>query len=90
MIHMAGTKMLHVRLPTRLIEELDSLCGPRSRSQVMAEALEEYLRRRRLLQTIRRHKGSLSPAEHAVWSSSEAVDAWVRALRGSGEACGST
>ena len=80
--------MLHVRLPARLIEELDSLCGPRSRSQVLAEALEEYLRRRRLPETIRRYKGSISPAERAIWSSTEAVDAWVRALRGEWEARG--
>ncbi len=77
--------MVHIRLPARLIEELDSLCGSRSRSQVMIEALEEYVRRRRLLETIRKHKDSLSEEERAIWSSSEAVDSWLRALRGEWE-----
>ena len=85
---MTETKMVHLRLPARLIEELDSLCGSRSRAQVMTEALEEYLRRRRLLETIRKYKGSLSKEERAIWSSSEAVDSWVRALRGEWESEG--
>lgn len=80
--------MVHVRLPAKLVEELDSLCGTRSRAQVVAEALEEYLRRRRLLETIRKYEGSLSEEERAIWSSSEAVDSWVRALRGEWESGG--
>lgn len=73
--------MVHLRLPRNLVEALDREAGGRPRSVVVAEAIEEYLRRRRLVHAIRQHAGSLSAEEQARWSSSEAVDAWVRGMR---------
>ncbi|MEW6047547.1 MAG: CopG family transcriptional regulator [Bacillota bacterium] len=78
---MSDTQMIHLRLPKHLIAALDREAGGRPRSAVVAEALEEYLRRRRLVYTIRQHAGTLSAEEQVVWGSSEAVDAWARGKR---------
>lgn len=73
--------MIHLRLPRRLVEALDREARGRPRSAVVAEALEEYLRRRRLVQAIRQHAGTLAAEEQAAWGSPEAVDGWVREMR---------
>jgi len=95
MIQLSATKnkymkgvLVHVRLEPDLIEALDreAAAEGRSRSAVIAGALREYLRRRRLLRTIAQGAASLSPEEAVRWGSAEAADAWVRALRSEWEA----
>ena len=79
--------LVHVRLDPALLEALDREAAEgRSRSAVVAGALKEYLRRRRLLRTIAAGAASLSPEEAVRWGSAEAADAWVRALRSEWEA----
>jgi predicted transcriptional regulator len=79
--------LVHVRLDPALLEALDreAAAEGRSRSAVVAGALKEYLRRRRLLRTIAAGAASLSPEEAAYWGSPEAADAWVRAFRSAWE-----
>lgn len=75
--------LVHVRLDPAIVEALDreAAAAGRPRSAVIAAALAEYLRRRRLLRTIAEGAASLSPEEAAYWGSPEEADVWVRARR---------
>jgi len=41
-----GTTRTHIVLPTQLLEQIDELVGPRHRSEFIAEALAECVRRK--------------------------------------------
>ncbi len=66
-------------LPEELIAEVDQLAGPRGRSRYVAEALEQAVRRDRLLRVIDRTAGAW--ANHPLWKTDADVVDWVRKLR---------
>jgi len=53
----------HVTLPPEMIAEIDSFVGPRKRSEFLAAAAEEQLRRLRLIQAFDRVAGSLKDVD---------------------------
>ena len=72
----------HLVLPTKLVDEIDALVGPRRRSEYVAEVLEEQIRRERLKQAL----GALMaappvPAGEAEWDEAESPAQWVHAMR---------
>jgi metal-responsive CopG/Arc/MetJ family transcriptional regulator len=71
----------HVLLPKELLDELDRRVGPRKRSETIAELVEEYLRRKRLVEAIERFAGTLNVEDHPEWATEESTAAWVRAQR---------
>jgi hypothetical protein len=68
-------------MPAELIEAVDAQVGPRGRSQFVQEAVEEKLRRQRLLNSLDEMAGSLADVDIPGWESPEATIEWVRALR---------
>ena len=77
---MPGGKLIHVRIPVGLVEEIDRLAEGRSRGAVITAALEEFIRVRRLVRAINQGRGLLS-ADQGVWQTDADVDRWVQTLR---------
>lgn len=71
----------HVVMPAELIAEVDGQVGPRGRSRYIQEAVEEKLRREKLLKSLDEMAGSLAGYDIPGWESSAAAAEWVRALR---------
>jgi hypothetical protein len=74
-------KRAHIVMPADLIAEIDAEVGPRGRSRYVQEAVEEKLRRQKLLKSLEELAGSLASYSIPGWESSEAAAEWVRALR---------
>ena len=72
----------HFIAPKELIEETDRLVGARRRSQFIAEAVAEKLKREKLLR-LTREVMKLPPDEEVTpgWETPEAVSRWVRDQR---------
>ncbi len=71
----------HVILPDELVGEIDELVGKRKRSQFIAGAVEERLRRELLLQAYDAVVGSLKEPRIPEWATPESSAAWVREQR---------
>ncbi|HTV04570.1 MAG TPA: hypothetical protein VME86_04315 [Acidobacteriaceae bacterium] len=74
-----GTHRAHILLPEDLIEEIDSLVGPRGRSAFLAETARAELRRRRLLSFLREEGPAWRAKDHPELASG--AGAWVKRLR---------
>jgi len=74
---------LRLKLPRDLVHQLDQevRASGTSRSAIVAVALREYLRRRRLTRDIAEGAGSVSAEDAPWWSSPKAAGAWLRELR---------
>ncbi len=75
------TSRVHVVLPTDLLERVDELVGPRGRSQFMAEATDELVRRKRLLKALEDLKDIPKDFGPPEWDTPEGTSAWVREIR---------
>lgn len=78
---MSDTQLIHVRVSKKILKDLDRIDAGRSRAEKVSEALEDYLRKRHLLDAIRSGAETLAADEKEVWHSDTAVDAWVRERR---------
>jgi metal-responsive CopG/Arc/MetJ family transcriptional regulator len=78
-----GSKMVraHVILPEDLVEAVDQLVGQRRRSEFVADALREKVRKERQTLALQKSAGILDLADYPQWSTPEKVSAWVRAQR---------
>lgn len=79
-----GTQRAHILLPEELIEEIDSLVGPRGRSAFLVETARAELKRRRLLQFLRDEEPAWKAKDHPELALG--AEAWVKRLRKEGEA----
>lgn len=70
-------------MPTPLLREIDKLVGPRGRSEFVAEAAAEKVRRVKLLTAFTDVAGSLQDDDDvpAEWQTPEGTVQWVRDLR---------
>lgn len=79
-----GIQRAHIVLPQELIQEIDSLVGPRGRSAFLVETAWSELRRRRLLSFLRDDKPAWMAKDHPELASG--TGAWVKRLRSENEA----
>lgn len=70
----------HVIAPKKLIEEVDKLVGPRSRSEFISEAVAEKVERENRIRAVR-HAMTLPALHEPGWENPEAVLKWVRDIR---------
>ena len=75
-----ATVRAHIVLPSKLVDEIDALVGPRGRSAFLVETAEKELKRRRLL--------SILESDEPIWREENHPDiaeqgaaTWVRNLR---------
>lgn len=73
------TRRAHVVLPEDLVREIDSLVGPRGRSNFLVETAREAIRRRKLLEFLDKGRTVWNDADHPELSGGSA--AWVRKIR---------
>ncbi len=78
----AARRRAHVMLPHEMIDRIDTLVGARGRSQFIAEAVDEELRRRDRVAAFREFVGSLSDDSIPEWETAESTYRWVRRMRG--------
>ncbi len=78
---MSATKLVHVRIPVHILEALERGAHRRPRSEVITQALEEFVRKQKLIEAIDAGRNSLTDEERMRWNSSEAVDSWLREKR---------
>ena len=71
----------HVIIPDKLLEEIDRLVGPRKRSEFLADAANDKLKRIKLREAATKVAGSLKDVDIPGWESSESAAAWVREQR---------
>jgi hypothetical protein len=74
-----GLQRAHIVLPNELIEEIDSLVGPRGRSAFLVETARAELRRRRLLTFLRDDSPAWQEKNHPEFS--QGTSTWVKELR---------
>ena len=78
-----GLQRAHIILPQELIQEIDSVVGPRGRSAFLVDTARAELRRHRLLKFLQ--------SDEPVWKDEDhpelvaGATAWVRTLREEGE-----
>ena len=75
------TVRTHVVLRKDVVDSIDRLVGPRSRSKFIEEAAVEKLARARLIDAAAKAAGSLKDVDIPGWETSEAAADWVRASR---------
>ena len=73
----------HVILRDELVEEVDKRVGKRRRSEFINEAVEERLKRLRLIESAEMAGGSLKDEDIPGWETEESTLAWVRRMRAS-------
>jgi hypothetical protein len=78
-----GSQRAHIILPRELIEEIDTVVGPRGRSAFLVETARAELRRRRLLTFLRDDKPAWSERDHLEMS--VGAGAWIKNIRSEGE-----
>lgn len=78
---MAEMARAHLVVPKHLIDEIDSIAGSRQRSQFIVAAIENELRRRRLLAAFDEFAGSLKNVDVPGWETAESTAGWVRDQR---------
>ena len=61
--------------------EADIMVDKNERSQAIARAAQEKLRKKALLKALEESAGTISAEDHPEWATSEKVAAWVRRLR---------
>jgi hypothetical protein len=74
-----GSQRAHIVLPQELIEEIDSVVGPRGRSAFLVETARAELRRRKLLSFLGDDQPAWYDKDHPEMASGS--DAWVRRVR---------
>jgi hypothetical protein len=74
-----GSQRAHIVLPQELIEEIDSVVGPRGRSAFLVETARAELRRRKLLSFLGDDQPAWNDKDHPEMASGS--DAWVRRVR---------
>ena len=79
-----GIQRAHIVLPQELIQEIDSLVGPRGRSAFLVETARSELRRRRLLSFLRDDRPAWTAKDHPELRSG--AGSWVKRLRSESEA----
>jgi hypothetical protein len=79
-----GSHRAHIVLPQELIEEIDSVVGPRGRSAFLVETARAELRRRRLLSFLKDDEPAWTDADHPELDAG--TGAWVRRLRAENDA----
>jgi hypothetical protein len=78
-----GSQRAHIVLPHELIEEIDSVVGPRGRSAFLVETARAELRRRRLLSFLRNDEPVWTEKNHPELVSG--AGAWVKSIRAESE-----
>lgn len=78
---MKETVRTHIVIAKELVEAIDQLVGQRQRSQFVAEALTEKLRREQQAAALRGAAGILDPTDYPEWATPERTSAWVHASR---------
>jgi hypothetical protein len=77
----------HVVMPRDLIAAVDDLVGARRRSEFVAAAVAERVRREQLGRALAATAGVLAPEAHPEWATPEDRRAWIRASRALDDAC---
>jgi hypothetical protein len=78
-----GSQRAHIVLPDELVDEIDSLVGPRGRSAFLVETARAELRRRRLLAFLQDTKPAWQEKDHPELRGGTGV--WVKKIRGESE-----
>jgi hypothetical protein len=78
-----GSQRAHIILPQELIEEIDSVVGPRGRSAFLVETARAELRRRRLLAFLRDDQPAWNESDHPELGVGSG--AWVKQIRSESE-----
>lgn len=71
----------HLIAPKELIEEVDRIVGPRRRNEFIAAAVDEELKREKLLRAVRRAANLPAELDVPGWETAEAASKWVHDLR---------
>jgi hypothetical protein len=74
-----GSQRAHIVLPDDLIQEIDSVVGPRGRSAFLVETARAELRRRRLLSFLRSDQPAWQEQHHPELATGTAT--WIKNLR---------
>jgi hypothetical protein len=77
----AQKKRMNLLLPRELADDLYALVPPRQRGRVVAEAVAQELRRRRLLGAIEKSACAWGDAAHPDMKTASQIDRWIAGSR---------
>ncbi|MGB9848811.1 MAG: YlcI/YnfO family protein [Moorellaceae bacterium] len=80
---MAETKMLHIRFPSKIVDQLTAYLANRgiNRNRFIVDAVAEKLRRELQAEAFKETQGVLSPEDVPEWAANPASE-WVEKIRG--------
>ena len=81
---MKDTQRAHILVPGDLLEEIDTLVGPRGRSAFFLETARQEVRRRKLLQFLESQEPAWKEKDHPELAAGSA--GWVKDMRQQSEA----
>jgi hypothetical protein len=75
------SRRINVTFPTQLVDELDALVPARKRSEVIAAATAEYVRKLKVVNVLRETAGVWSDEDHPELVTGEDVNRWLEDSR---------
>ena len=75
------SRRINVTLPAQLIDELDALVPARERSEVIAKATAEYVRKLKVANVVRETAGVWAYEDHPEFATLEDVNRWLEDSR---------
>jgi hypothetical protein len=72
---------IHINLDEELVREIDEVAGKGNRSEYIASAAANAVKRDRRVRLINEGAGILSERDYPYWSTPEKVNEWLRDLR---------
>ncbi|MHB0886401.1 MAG: ribbon-helix-helix domain-containing protein [Bacillota bacterium] len=78
---MTAKKLTALRLPERLLAEIDAFVGPGKRSEFIARAAERALLQLKQEKALKTYGGLWSEADHPEFATPGDTERWVRQVR---------
>lgn len=75
------SRRINVTFPVQLVDELDSLVPARKRSEVIAAATAEYVRKLKVVNILHETAGVWSEEDHPELATGEDVNRWLEENR---------
>lgn len=79
------TKMIHIRMPVRLLNMLDEFLkksnNTESRSSFIIKAIEEQIKKEKFKNFINTYAGALSEEDAPHWKNDESIKNWLDEIR---------
>ncbi|MHB8928597.1 MAG: ribbon-helix-helix domain-containing protein [Bacillota bacterium] len=82
---MAAKRLTALRLPEKLLAEIDGFVGPGKRSEFIVRAVERALLQLKQEKALKAYQGTWSEVDYPEFATPDDTEKWVRQVREGGE-----